>query len=331
MKERIFTIVVGTSLDKDSDPVVRAAVKVALERGARLYLAHAYDLPVAYLGSPPSGVMITPQDVPIEGLKRELLAAQLARVGGDPDLLGEAIFELGSPHRVILQAAREHAADLILVGPHEGGSRLARWLGSTADRVLRKARVPVWVVRGPSFFWPEKILAPVDLSPLSAESLTRGVEILCQVMPKPWPLIEALFVLSRVDREGSVHFTPEKVERFAMEELERFLKDVPRPQGIELAAQLVTGLPCEEICRATAEQSADLVIVGTHGRSGFERFLLGSVAAEVAREAACGVLVVPPCSASLGDEESELDRGKVKKFLLSELVGPAAGPGKASG
>jgi len=50
----------------------------------------------------------------------------------------------------------------------------------------------------------------------------------------------------------------------------------------------------DEILAVLAERRADLAILGTHGRSGFERLTLGSVAADVMREGACNLLVVPP-------------------------------------
>jgi nucleotide-binding universal stress UspA family protein len=50
----------------------------------------------------------------------------------------------------------------------------------------------------------------------------------------------------------------------------------------------------EEILKRTGDWEADLIILGTHGRGGFERFLLGSVAADVVRHGTASVLVIPP-------------------------------------
>jgi K+-sensing histidine kinase KdpD len=74
------------------------------------------------------------------------------------------------------------------------------------------------------------------------------------------------------------------------------------------------GDPAEEILRYAGRQPIDLIVVGTHGRTGVSRVLLGSVAERVARGARCPVLVVPapprsaapaPSAAALDDEEAE--------------------------
>ncbi len=295
MQDPIRHIVLGTSLTEAADSAVRAGLEIARRAGAQLHLVHAYALPVTYMGEPGTSLAMSLTELPVENLYREQLAAQLARVGGDPQLAASATIEVGTPQRVILEAARTFGADLIVVGPHEGSPRLAALLGSTADRILREAWVPVWVVRGQQFNWPEKVLAPVDLSPLSHESLTRGLELLhtggtaCQV--------EALFVLSEVDRRGSVHFSPEQVDRFANDELKRFVGGLNPPPAVHVQARLAVGLPREQVLADLSQHPVDLMILGTHGRSGFERFLLGSVAAVLVRDAACSVLVVPPLAA----------------------------------
>ncbi|HEV3144517.1 MAG TPA: universal stress protein [Gemmataceae bacterium] len=58
--------------------------------------------------------------------------------------------------------------------------------------------------------------------------------------------------------------------------------------------QLVEGEAAQEILRIAAEKPCDLIVMGTHGRTGLERFLLGSVAEQVVRQAACPVLTTKP-------------------------------------
>jgi nucleotide-binding universal stress UspA family protein len=75
---------------------------------------------------------------------------------------------------------------------------------------------------------------------------------------------------------------------YLAEQLERYT-DAPRP---ELELHLLAGPPAKEIVRVARSVGADLVIVGTHGRRGVRRLVLGSVAEEVLRSAPCPVLVV---------------------------------------
>jgi nucleotide-binding universal stress UspA family protein len=66
----------------------------------------------------------------------------------------------------------------------------------------------------------------------------------------------------------------------------------PKLRELRLETKMVEGHPAETICRVAKEEGCDLIVMGTHGRSGLGRLLLGSVAEQVLREAACPVLTV---------------------------------------
>lgn len=74
------------------------------------------------------------------------------------------------------------------------------------------------------------------------------------------------------------------------------LADVTADAGRDVSMTIVgrSGEPAEEIIRYAASHSIDLIVMGTHGRTGFSRVLLGSVVERVLRGAPCPVLVVPP-------------------------------------
>jgi nucleotide-binding universal stress UspA family protein len=62
--------------------------------------------------------------------------------------------------------------------------------------------------------------------------------------------------------------------------------------GVRARALLLEGIPADRIVRAAKSQGADLVVIGTHGRTGFSRLVLGSVASRVISQAQCAVLTV---------------------------------------
>lgn len=66
----------------------------------------------------------------------------------------------------------------------------------------------------------------------------------------------------------------------------------PADPGVPVSHRLVEGDPAEEILKAAADTAADLIVLGTHGRGGLSRVLMGSVAEAVVRKAACPVLTV---------------------------------------
>jgi len=97
---------------------------------------------------------------------------------------------------------------------------------------------------------------------------------------------------------------PKEDLAFVAEQLERWLDDLDLG-GASRQTKVRSGDPRREILRQIEVEPPDLVIVGTHGRSGFERFLLGSVSEAVVRQAPASVLVVPPPSAAAEEEEAQ--------------------------
>lgn len=290
---KIETIVAGTSLSEASDIVIRCAHQIAERLGVTLIVVHGFPLPVVYGGGVYGTLAIEQQlDAEVERY-RHRLEQQLERLGIAKDQDGlELVVEMEAGHRLLTQVAEARGADLIVVGAHEAHGPLAGMLGSTADRLLRSASVPVLITRG-EMADLKRVLAPVDLSDLSQRSVDSGLGALAQIAQGDL-LIEAFFVLSNIDREGSAHFTPEQMEKFAGEALGEYLGKLEDRPSIEVEPVVRHGLPRQEILDYLSEQPADLVLLGTHGRSGFERFLLGSVASEVLRRLDVSALVVPP-------------------------------------
>ncbi len=293
MERQIESILVGTSLDDLSDPVVRAGAELARRAGAELRLLHAHALPVAYFAAPTGLTTVNPDLLETERqVRRQMLDEQLDRLSIDKDSLTGVIIEAGAPHRMLLEAAATHDVDLIVVGAHETAGRALH--GSTTDRVLRKATCPVMVIAGDSNLPPRKVLAPTDLSPLSEGCLQDALEILTGLDGIADLDVGAMFVLTAEEHESSTQFTPEQIERLAHEELDRFVDRLASPAELKIDRQVRIGEIRKEILNEIKASSTDLLILGTHGRSGFERFLLGSVASDMAGQATCNVLVIPP-------------------------------------
>jgi nucleotide-binding universal stress UspA family protein len=296
MPGSLRTVLAGTALGQESDHPVRVALAVARAAGARLHLVHAFAPPIGFGGELAVGI----GDESLVELERDrlrdVLAAQVERLGIAPGELAGSGVEIGAPHRVLPDLAERLDADLLVLGATVPGAA-ARLLGSTAERVLRKAGCPVLVVRGALSVPPRRALAAVDLSPLSAEAFRRGLALLGSLTGGEGgeaTEVAALFVLSVLQRQVAPQFTPEQVDRFAAEELERFVALNAGPAASRVARRVRTGNPREEILAELAERPADLLVLGTHGLGGFDRLVIGSVASDVVREAPASVLVVPP-------------------------------------
>jgi len=299
--KNLKTIVIGTTLTGESDGIVKAGAALAWAAGAAPWLVHAYSLPAfpSELGTLDAQWI----EEQTEAL-RQRLSQQVRDVGIDklpgfqPD---QAILAFGASNREIVELARRVKADLIVVGASEGGALHRAFLGSTADRVIRKAPCPVLVVRRETALPPARVVIPVDFSPVSATALRYGLSFLRETGAGAAAWKEALFVLNPLEVAGSLQFTPPQIERFATGELRRFL-DESGAAAPDVQTHVLTGYPREEILFVLEDRQADLAILGTHGRSGFDRLMIGSVAAQVLEKATCNVLVVPP------DTEVQEDR-----------------------
>lgn len=205
-------------------------------------------------------------------------------------------------------------ADLVVVGSAESPRR-AKVFGSTADRVVRKSLRPVLVVRGRFEMPPERVLLPVDLSPVSAEAFRRGLGVLSQIA-LPTLSLEALYVIPALDPgllDGGR--TSEQSEAAAARELGQFVAHNTFLSPRRVETRVARG-EVEEVIRERGEEwGADLMVLGTHGRGGFERFLLGSVASDVVRRGTVSVLVIPPVvPAEQGKTERVLEAAAVLAF-----------------
>jgi nucleotide-binding universal stress UspA family protein len=136
------------------------------------------------------------------------------------------------------------------------------------------------------------ILCPVDLSAFSERALVHA-GVLARwyeaelVAVHVIPHLPTIYGLPGLVAIPSVAPDAEAVRA----EVERFVRTALAPLAVEIVVR--TGAPAQQILMQAAEARADLLVMGTHGRSGFERLMLGSVTEKVLREAACPVLTVP--------------------------------------
>jgi nucleotide-binding universal stress UspA family protein len=140
-----------------------------------------------------------------------------------------------------------------------------------------------------------RILHPTDFSPASRAAFKRAVEtakadraqlLLVHVLAPPLPIAGEGYISPNVyeDLENSAR-------KYAEKHLS-VLQAKARKAGVKAVALLLEGVVHEEIARAAKSKKADLIVIGTHGRTGLAEFFLGSVASRVAAVASCPVMTV---------------------------------------
>jgi len=204
---------------------------------------------------------------------------------------------LGRPSSAIVDQASEMGADLIVVGSRGQGPFRTMLLGSVSAEVVDHAPCPVLVARQPTIV---RIVLAQDGSDLAlaAEELLAGMPPLASLP------VEVVSVV-RTHEPGADSLAPaamgtaREVYESAVEESRRHHEDVARTSAEHLARHgrattwtVRTGDPARGIVDEAEHKGADLIALGTHGRTGLDRIVMGSVARNVLTHAHCSVLIV---------------------------------------
>lgn len=197
----------------------------------------------------------------------------------------------------IAAVARDYAVDLIVVGAQGERTGAARWLGHTADRIVRSTRVPVLIGRNPlPDAAPQRLMAAIDDSPETARILA-WTELLARRFAAAALVLHVVEPpLSSAIQLGAAGVNPEQTLARLGESASRWLDE--QVAGLRERIDGVTttvafGDAATEILAAAKRIGADLIIVGRGGaRSRFAR-LLGSVTHHLMRGGDRLTLVVP--------------------------------------
>ncbi|ODS31676.1 MAG: universal stress protein [Candidatus Scalindua rubra] len=208
------------------------------------------------------------------------------------------IVRFGKPFLEIIKVAREENVDLLAVGTHGRAGVDRVILGSVAERIVRKAGCPVMVIRGKKYVGFKRIIVPIDLSDCSRKALEYAAATARAHSSKLTILhvYEESFVEPYVNAANSEEEADEimkEIERVNETKYDEFLKTVDL-SGVEYEKLLKKGIPETDIVEIAMEQQANLIVMGTHGRSGIKHILIGSTAEEVVRTVHCDIVIVKP-------------------------------------
>ena len=143
----------------------------------------------------------------------------------------------------------------------------------------------------------ERILVPTDLSEFSKHALRYGCEFANRFDAELHLLSVVQDVVALVPEPGMAFPAPGEYMTELRETSRQALDELPEPGWLKserLIREVRVGTPFLEIVRYAQETNCDLIVIGTHGRSGLAHVLLGSTAEKVVRKAPCPVLTVRP-------------------------------------
>lgn len=285
-------LVVGTDFSEASTAAARWVAKY-LAPDAGIVLAHAIDLP-----KPPAflrGLLPTPGVVAENAsLGAEQRLADLAlTLDGAPV---EPVVQFGSAAEVLVELARSHHADMIVVGGHGSRRGVMGLVGTTTERLVRISPVPVLIARGLTDAPPVSVLAPIDAAPSTPNVLAWG-----RVFSRRWQArLTACYVIDVMQAYGRVRTMSAAARVTEMEdelrdESRKWIRERLAAAGFadgEADVSVMLGDPRSAIPVLADRADADLIIMGSRGAGAVGRAVLGSVASTVLSTTAYPVLIV---------------------------------------
>ena len=295
-------VLVATDFSEPAAVGIEWAARVARDRNATLHVVHVVSppMPVADFTTPPLTL-----DREVHDAAERRLDALLA----EPPLAGldaHAVLRDGTPSIAVLDAAEEVGADLVVVGTRGLTGFRHLLLGSTAERIVQRAKMPVLSVhpgdRRPEG-GPRTVLVPTDFSADAGAALEAASASLRLRLEKGNDgtrviLLHVYHVPAEYSTYGpsaALYRLGDEMEKVLVERLEALAEPLRGGRGdgaIEVEVVAMPGIPSEIIVQQAEEHGADLVAMGTHGRSGVAHLLLGSTAQRVVQHAPCPVLTV---------------------------------------
>ena len=194
----------------------------------------------------------------------------------------------GEPYEKIVHVADDENCDLIVMGRH-GTSRLERVLvGSVTARVIGYTRKDVLVVPDSTELPRKNILLATDGSPSCAAAVERAIDLAKERSAN----LTALSVVYTNDEYLAL--APGIVEDLITKAKTKLaaIEQKAKEAGVEIKTQVREGEAYEAITTLAQDSHIDLIVMGSHGRKGLQRLLMGSVTERTIGYAACPVLVV---------------------------------------
>lgn len=286
------TILVALDLQGDSERVAARAVQLANQHKAQLVCVHVIEDLLYDAGLPASidAAMLV-------GMLKDQSASRLHGLLAAAENPAVVHVQTGKPHGVIENLAREHQADLVVIGPGVRKRVREKVFGSTADKVVRGAPCPVLVVRkeaGPAY---RHIVVGVDLS-AHAQAAASWASRLSPMASRDF--IHVFEIPLAFEQAMHKAGTPKiEIDRYRdaiagtarRNILQTFGENGRLPKTTRL--KIVRGDASTVLTRASHRKNTDLIALGTQGTNAMAQHFLGSVARGVLLNARCDVLVVP--------------------------------------
>jgi nucleotide-binding universal stress UspA family protein len=292
--QQLHRILVGHDFSTGGEIALQSAAAFATRYGAVLRVVHIIEQPHLYQRlSHPLTAPYTPEELAQRaGTALEAIVARSSL----EHLQVEYEVHTGKPFVELIIARRAWNADLIVVGGNAQGEE--HGLGRTSERVVRKAMVPVLIAKVPFPAEAKTLLVPTDFSTgarkAAEEALTLAASFGARVLFLHAIDVPHVYAVTTGADMPALPPSPVVMAEELEVEWQAFLSDMPLLQTVPWERRTVTGVTARAIVQQAGDKQADIIVMGTHGRTGLAHMLLGGVTEEVVRTAPCPVLTIRP-------------------------------------
>lgn len=272
-----------------SERALAPALALAQQPGTEILLARIPTADASY--EPPTGRQL---EVARREIQRYLEAIS---AGQSPDMTISTLMPEGDVASAIVDTAAAEHVDLIVMSTH-GYSGVTRWLlGSVTEKVLRTAPCPVLAIRTPRPI--QQIAITLDGSELSERALAPGLELAQRLSAE----VTLLRSVPRATIDGSLDETERGLSRRLQQDLidEAAAYLTARSasyarSSLVIKTEVRVGPAADNIYEFVEAYGTDLIVMATHGRTGLQRWVYGSVTEKVLHSVNSSLLVFRPVS-----------------------------------
>jgi len=287
-------ILVAIDFNKSSENVLKNSIKFAKTFKSKITLIH-----------------ILPDDIDNEKvslLLKKAATAQLKelndRIISESITTGNPIIEYGNYCDEIVNASDKINTNLIIVGAGEKLKEDTFQLGTTAEKIIRKSNKPVFVVKNNQTLDIKSIICPVDFSKESKRALNNAI-IIARLFEVKLVILSVYSPFRQIFTKLDPVEINEQRKSDLIKEFNKFLEEF-NLIDVNYIKEIKGGEPAEEILKAIKNYESDLLIMGTTGKSGISKILMGSVTEKVIREVLCSFITLKNEDAIVLELESKI-------------------------
>lgn len=268
-------ILLATDLSARCDRALDRAVQLAQEHGAKLVAVCVIENSL--------GDVLTARRSQV--VDRKAAEHRLRATLGEVELPVELVLEPGHAVEVIRKTAAAHLCDMIVTGVSREETLGRLLLGTTVEKLAREVSLPILVVRERPHHPYRNMLVAVDFSEGSRHALHAALSM----FPDARPVLYHAFVTHQAHADAAA---VQLARQAAEKEAAAFAMQGAIANRPDIEWKIEHGLAEEIVPDHVARHPCELMVVGTHGRTGILRTAIGSVAEKLIQHTPCDVLIV---------------------------------------